>query len=343
MHPAGWQQLGWKSKWGEASRPSDMSERGLTSDLTCTHAVLQLAARTPFQAQRQLHQLQSDEHCSYARRSLTCNTIFSTVISMLMACPIVGLRPEAWELILKVCNLCPNHRSSWHDRLGDRQPECWVRGSHGFRCACRAMPEARKLIMKGCDLCPHSEDVWLEAARLQTPEHAKALLAQVSSSSWRSRSRCVSLACVQCAALKSRRMAHSQARATSQVATLLWRWREGLAMPHCKSQKQSDACGGDSAESGLGQRRLRGWSRTSRQSPGCSGGRWRRCPHQCGFGRRPSSWPARTTPACCSSAPQSAAPRCVWGFSKNEDRCSHATQCLECSMSCTYYERVHSH
>ena len=155
-----------------------MSERGLTSDLTCTHAVLQLAARTPFQAQRQLHQLQSDEHCSYARRSLTCNTIFSTVISMLMACPIVGLRPEAWELILKVCNLCPNHRSSWHDRLGDRQPECWVRGSHGFRCACRAMPEARKLIMKGCDLCPHSEDVWLEAARLQTPEHAKALLAR---------------------------------------------------------------------------------------------------------------------------------------------------------------------
>ena len=43
---------------------------------------------------------------------------------------------------------------------------------------CRAMPEARKLIMKGCDLCPHSEDVWLEAARLQTPEHAKALLAR---------------------------------------------------------------------------------------------------------------------------------------------------------------------
>lgn len=43
---------------------------------------------------------------------------------------------------------------------------------------CRAMAEARKLIMKGCDLCPTSEDVWLEAARLQTPEHAKALLAR---------------------------------------------------------------------------------------------------------------------------------------------------------------------
>lgn len=40
------------------------------------------------------------------------------------------------------------------------------------------MAEARKLIMKGCDLCPTSEDVWLEAARLQTPEHAKALLAR---------------------------------------------------------------------------------------------------------------------------------------------------------------------
>jgi len=44
--------------------------------------------------------------------------------------------------------------------------------------ACRALAEARKLIMKGCDLCPTSEDVWLEAARLQTPEHAKALLAR---------------------------------------------------------------------------------------------------------------------------------------------------------------------
>lgn len=32
--------------------------------------------------------------------------------------------------------------------------------------------------MKGCDLCPTSEDVWLEAARLQTPDHAKALLAR---------------------------------------------------------------------------------------------------------------------------------------------------------------------
>ena len=51
----------------------------------------------------------------------------------------------------------------------------WPDLNHMLR---RAMPEARKLIMKGCDLCPTSEDVWLEAARLQTPEHAKALLAR---------------------------------------------------------------------------------------------------------------------------------------------------------------------
>ena len=44
--------------------------------------------------------------------------------------------------------------------------------------ACRKLAEARKLIMKGCELCPTSEDVWLEAARFQTPENAKALLAR---------------------------------------------------------------------------------------------------------------------------------------------------------------------
>ena len=32
--------------------------------------------------------------------------------------------------------------------------------------------------MKGCDLCPSNEDVWLEAARMQTPDNAKALLAR---------------------------------------------------------------------------------------------------------------------------------------------------------------------
>ncbi|KXZ45962.1 hypothetical protein GPECTOR_49g546 [Gonium pectorale] len=38
--------------------------------------------------------------------------------------------------------------------------------------------DARKLIMQGCELCPNSEDIWLEAARLQTPDNAKALLAR---------------------------------------------------------------------------------------------------------------------------------------------------------------------
>ena len=36
---------------------------------------------------------------------------------------------------------------------------------------------ARKVIKQGCEVCPESEDVWLEAARLQTPESAKAILA----------------------------------------------------------------------------------------------------------------------------------------------------------------------
>jgi pre-mRNA-processing factor 6 len=37
---------------------------------------------------------------------------------------------------------------------------------------------ARELITKGCEMCPGAEDVWLEAARLQPPEAAKAVLAR---------------------------------------------------------------------------------------------------------------------------------------------------------------------
>jgi pre-mRNA-processing factor 6 len=37
---------------------------------------------------------------------------------------------------------------------------------------------ARELAMKGCELCAGSEDVWLEAARLQTPDNARAVLAR---------------------------------------------------------------------------------------------------------------------------------------------------------------------
>ena len=39
------------------------------------------------------------------------------------------------------------------------------------------MPAARKLIREGCERCPDDEDVWLEAARLQTPSQARAVLA----------------------------------------------------------------------------------------------------------------------------------------------------------------------
>ena len=40
------------------------------------------------------------------------------------------------------------------------------------------MSIARKVISQGCEQCPRSEDVWLESARLNTPNHAKVILAQ---------------------------------------------------------------------------------------------------------------------------------------------------------------------
>lgn len=40
------------------------------------------------------------------------------------------------------------------------------------------MAAARGFAQKGCEACPQNEDVWLEAARLQTPENAKAVLAR---------------------------------------------------------------------------------------------------------------------------------------------------------------------
>ena len=39
------------------------------------------------------------------------------------------------------------------------------------------MSAARQLISQGCENCPNAEDVWLEAARLNTREQAKAVLA----------------------------------------------------------------------------------------------------------------------------------------------------------------------
>ena len=37
---------------------------------------------------------------------------------------------------------------------------------------------ARKLIQQACQFCPENDDVWIEAARLHTPENAKAILAK---------------------------------------------------------------------------------------------------------------------------------------------------------------------
>lgn len=58
--------------------------------------------------------------------------------------------------------------------------------------------------MQGCELCATAEDVWLEAARLQPPEMAKAVLARgvaaipTSVKIWmqvRAHMRCMSRAC----------------------------------------------------------------------------------------------------------------------------------------------------
>ena len=40
------------------------------------------------------------------------------------------------------------------------------------------LQQARTFMQKGCEECPKNEDVWLEAARLNTPENAKAILAR---------------------------------------------------------------------------------------------------------------------------------------------------------------------
>ena len=40
------------------------------------------------------------------------------------------------------------------------------------------LADARQMSLKGCELCPGSEDLWIEAARLQTPENAKGILAR---------------------------------------------------------------------------------------------------------------------------------------------------------------------
>lgn len=39
---------------------------------------------------------------------------------------------------------------------------------------------ARNLIMKGCEVNPSSEELWLEAARLQPPDTARAVIAHAA-------------------------------------------------------------------------------------------------------------------------------------------------------------------
>ena len=95
--------------------------------------------------------------------------------------------PEAHKLITKGVELCHTGCQRIAGGCGVRSGACLedvesiaggVMQGDDLCSTRRALAEARKLIMKGCDLCPTSEDVWLEAARLQTPEHAKALLAR---------------------------------------------------------------------------------------------------------------------------------------------------------------------
>ncbi len=40
------------------------------------------------------------------------------------------------------------------------------------------LAQARKVAAKGCQACPKNPDIWLEAARLQSPQNAKAILAK---------------------------------------------------------------------------------------------------------------------------------------------------------------------
>ena len=204
--------------------------------------------------------------------------------------------------------------------------------------------------MKGCDLCPTSEDVWLEAARLQTPEHAKALLArgvsynQTSVKLW-----------IQVGTL------HMLSATTADQACDDTPFCE-VGQPRCPVCPAARTCcpgrpgqvGGvpgavAGAEEGVHfffdaallrfltcpgcPCRLPGWSRTSRQSRGCCGGRWRRCQPLCAFGRPPLSSPAKTMLAFCSREPPSAVPRCAAGL-VYLPVCCHACDKLSAITGC---------
>lgn len=77
----------------------------------------------------------------------------------------IGDIKKARVLLTKVTQTNPRHAPGWIAlaRLEE------VAGQ---------LQQARMIAMKGCEMCPRSEDMYLEAARLQTPEHAKAVVAE---------------------------------------------------------------------------------------------------------------------------------------------------------------------
>lgn len=77
----------------------------------------------------------------------------------------IGDIKKARMLLKSVINTNPRHAPGWV--AAARLEE--VAGK---------LADARQLLQKGCEMCPQSEDIWLEAARLQTPDNAKAVLAR---------------------------------------------------------------------------------------------------------------------------------------------------------------------
>ena len=75
------------------------------------------------------------------------------------------LRTQARLLLKSVTSTNPGHGPGWI--AAARLEE--VAGK---------LVAARQVIRDGCKACPANEDVWLEAARLQTRENAKTVLAE---------------------------------------------------------------------------------------------------------------------------------------------------------------------
>jgi len=76
----------------------------------------------------------------------------------------VGHAKKARLLLKSVTDTNPKHWPGWVARARLEEED-------------GKLVQARKIIREGCETCPDSEDVWLEAARLNTPENAKTILA----------------------------------------------------------------------------------------------------------------------------------------------------------------------